>query len=174
MELVSDNSDEEIARQRALQDLRWPMKDLAANLLRVVRGAGRPYELGPQMVEVLDALQAYKEVVGYYPSSQEIGDTINIRDLNNGRPFDDMSLAVDVVVQGALQKAASQLVGQSTQEAAGKSEMFVGIREIETIRQKNTENLRPFTEHSGRSDRAQMAKRAKKLARPRGKSSRLD
>lgn len=128
--LVSENSEKDIAKQRALDDLSWPMRELTANLIRVARGAGRAYELPRQMVTVLERMEAYRTVVGHYPSDGEISHTINLRFMDKEHR-DHVSRAVDTIVQGALQAAASTLVGQSTQKSAGETEIFDGIRAVE-------------------------------------------
>jgi hypothetical protein len=66
VKLVSENSDAEIAENDALAAVEWALRDLAANILRVVRGAGKPYDLGRQAVEFANALVAYREAAGVY------------------------------------------------------------------------------------------------------------
>jgi hypothetical protein len=45
--------------------------------------------------------------------------------------------AVQQMIAGGLQAAASQLLGQLTQERAGEQEMFDGLRIIERQREEN-------------------------------------
>ncbi len=68
LKLVNENSKAEVDREWARARIRWPMKELAANLIRVTRGAGRVYDLPRQMVDVLEAMEAYRDVAGCYPS----------------------------------------------------------------------------------------------------------
>jgi hypothetical protein len=67
MRLVSENSPEQLARNRGAEQLRDSLIELAANIIRVVRGAGKPVELMRQADEFLNAVVAYREAVGYYP-----------------------------------------------------------------------------------------------------------
>ncbi len=178
MKLVSENSEAEVAKQRALDDLRWPLLELAANLVRVVRGAGRAYELLPQMAKVIERAEDYRSVVGYYPSDYEISEILSVRywDLPHE---DDMSRAVGKIVQGALQSAASTLVNQSTQQAAGDSEIFEGIRWVEEVRAADrARHTESFTDRQAREKaeaemdlRAEMLGRAKMIAKRKPKGS---
>ncbi len=40
------------------------------------------------------------------------------------------------IIRGSLQQAASRLIGQGTQESAGRGEMYDGLREIGAIRER--------------------------------------
>lgn len=40
--VVAQNDEAEMRKQRALDALHWPTREMAANLLRVMRGHGRP------------------------------------------------------------------------------------------------------------------------------------
>lgn len=135
MELVSQNSDAEVARGRALERLNWPLKELAANMVRIIRGAGRPAELPEQMAKVLERLRDYHDAAGYLPSAHELTEILSIRYARQHR--DGWTDGVDEIVQGALQIAASQLIGQSTQESAGESELMKGWDAINRWREKN-------------------------------------
>src|SRR3546814_17064718 len=78
MEVVSSNSDAEIARNDALQGLRWRLRELAANLLRIARGAGKPHGVGEQVYAVPEGYPAYHAAAGYYPGNDEIADAAGI------------------------------------------------------------------------------------------------
>jgi hypothetical protein len=139
MRLVSENSDDDIRREHARQDIVWPLKELAANLIRVVRGAGKPYEIASQADRVLDAFEAYREVVGHYPPSDEIQNAVSIRFHDHDRESSEIDWAISQIVQGSLQIAASRIVGQSTQEAAGERETLEGVNALERARQARRE-----------------------------------
>lgn len=55
MRLVSENSEAELARHTAEGQVKWKIRELAADLLRIIRGAGKPYEIMRQMVELSEA-----------------------------------------------------------------------------------------------------------------------
>ena len=134
MRLISENSDADLARNQALLELRWPLRDLAANIMRVARGAGRGYEIGQQCVAVLRGIEAFREAVGHYPSDAEISEAISLREGDRDR-WDDMRYGLHEIMEGGLQFAASILLAQSTQEAAGRHQMIDGVRTLDKARE---------------------------------------
>ncbi|RUM21510.1 hypothetical protein EFD56_03240 [Rhizobium phaseoli] len=138
--LAVENDQRELDRRNAELDLHWPLKRLAANVIRIVRGAGRPEELGRQCADVVQAYRDYHEALGEWPSSYLIGDTLSIRHREYRAKTDrawEWEDAIHQMVAGGLQVAASQLLGQNTQQRAGESEMFDGLRVIEKQRSEN-------------------------------------
>ncbi|WP_145925960.1 hypothetical protein [Shinella sp. HZN7] len=138
--LAVKNHERDINRHRAEVDLQWPLKELAANLIRVVRGAGKPYELGRQCADVVKAYHDYRDRVGEWPSSYSVGEILSIRHRENRAATDramEWEDAVQQMIAGGLQAAASQLLGQLTQERAGEREIFDGLRIIERQREEN-------------------------------------
>lgn len=114
---------------------------MTSNLLRVVRGAGKPHEIGSQAVALVEALVGYRGAVGTFPPADEMSGFLDV-------DYDREMLAQcserervrvyaqERVMRSALQIAASRLIGQGTQEAAGDYEMHGGIREFEAIREE--------------------------------------
>ena len=79
MEVVSENTPEAVAARRKQLEIedakdlvQWALRDLAANILRVTRGAGKSYELGQQAQYFVECLIAYRQVVGCYPASWDL------------------------------------------------------------------------------------------------------
>jgi hypothetical protein len=142
LKLVSDQPQPMVDEQRYKDGIRWPLRELAANLMRVARGAGKPYEIGPQVAGVLNAFEEYRAAVGHWPPSDVLANMLDLR-----RDYDDLvglgehnlnwTFAIQTVMRGSLQFAASELLGQNTQRAAGRSEMIEGVREVEEIRERN-------------------------------------
>lgn len=140
--LASSNSERDTARHEAAEAIEWPLRELAANFMRVIRGAGKPHEIGRQCVRVVERFNSYRDAHGCYPSSFEIMEALRLnKDESYLERCSEESLtwyhAEKKMVRGALQVAASQLLGQLTQERAGDSEMFEGMRPIEEIRERN-------------------------------------
>src|SRR3546814_16373037 len=107
MEVVSSNSDAEIARNDALQGLRWRLRELAANLMRIARGAGKPHGVGEQVYAVLGGYRAYHAAAGYYPGKDEIADAVSLGPPEGKRSgVDDLSVQVD---RGDQQKLTGRL-----------------------------------------------------------------
>jgi hypothetical protein len=139
MRLVSDNSPEQLeakrvaeAREDALDNLNRRLRDLSANVLRNVRGAGKPWDIGKQCESVVEAMIQYREVFGLWPASEEISAALSIapkeelldrlNEENQRRCWTEYE-----IIRGALQVAASDLLGQNTHRSTGHNEMFDGI-----------------------------------------------
>jgi hypothetical protein len=141
MEVVSDDSEAELARREAMLKVRWALREIAANLMRITRGAGKSWEVGRQARELVNMLVAHREACGHLPASDEITAALSIDDRHwteeLGDAAGEMLDVRDRIVRGCLQIAASELLGQNTQLAAGRSEMYEGIRDPEAIREKN-------------------------------------
>ena len=73
LRLTVENSQKDIDQDRANMELRRPLRELAANILRVVRGAGNSYEIAGQCVAVIEAFHRYREKVGHWPDIWDIG-----------------------------------------------------------------------------------------------------
>lgn len=118
--------------------MEWPLRELAANILRVVRGAGKSHAIGSQCVAVLKAFQDYRDKVGHWPSSFEMDEALSIRPQERpNETYDEYwewRHAQEDIVRGGLQIAASRLVGQGTQEQRGRSDLMDGVRELDRIR----------------------------------------
>ncbi len=71
----------------------WPLRELAANIIRVVRGAGKSYEIAGQCVSVIEAFQQYRDKVGQWPSSWEIDQALSISRERQGQQTIRRSLA---------------------------------------------------------------------------------
>ncbi|MFT8246599.1 hypothetical protein [Roseomonas sp. BN140053] len=146
MKVVAENSEAELearrkqeATDRAREQVVRALRELAANLLRVIRGAGKPWTLGQDAAEVVIAIEAYQEIAGPTLFADDIAAALRIQE--HYRHLPSLSSreaerldAEEQVVRGALQVVASKLLGQRTQEAAGDDEMHRGIREFGEIR----------------------------------------
>jgi hypothetical protein len=137
--LVSENSEAQIDRERSAATASWSLRDLASNLLRVIRGAGKPEDIVRQIDELVRVLVAYKDATGQWPPPHELAAMLDIDRTESLRAtVKDGELhrlyAQEQIIRGALQQAASRLVGQTTQASAGAHEMHDGIRELEEAR----------------------------------------
>ena len=101
------------------------LRELTSNLIRVVRGAGRPCDIMNQMASVFECLKGFEE---------DCDDTVRMGDLpslfcveRDGDVDDLRARAIDDIVNGALQVAASRLVGQAALERQGEQEVLKGI-----------------------------------------------
>jgi hypothetical protein len=142
-------------RRLAEQEFAFALREAAANMLRIVRGAGKPYALLEQMSDVVAAAVKVREVTGQLP--MDILETVlhreskteAIQEKRRAGEIDETSIerwqddgtfdkleSEDSIKAGVLQIIASQFVGQRTQECAGESEMRNGINEAFKARQK--------------------------------------
>jgi hypothetical protein len=141
MRVVSENSEQELARRKAeaareeaAEVVGAMLRELAANIMRVTRGAGKPWEIGRQTGALINSMVEYREAVGHYPSSEEISNALSL-DLDpevRARMSQENMMEIYArqrIVHGSLQIAASHLLGQRAQEAAGRHEMHEGMRD---------------------------------------------
>jgi len=129
MPVAGENSEADVARRRARDRIDWPLRELTANLIRVTRGAGKPYEIARQTRALLQAFIDYQESIGHFPPADELSGLLSIdRDLLDMEKMNEEHLdryfAEQSIIDGSLQIAASWLLGQKTQEVAGSSEMY--------------------------------------------------
>ena len=140
MKFVAENSASDIEAHHARVRVEHAVQELAANFLRIVRGAGKPYELVRNVSAFIHAVVAYDEAKPRDPLSDVLYASLQVgRDRVSVEEFGEAEWlrahGEDSIVRGALQIAASRLLEQRTQEAAGREEMHRGIRDIEQARE---------------------------------------
>src|SRR5690242_12096475 len=102
---------------------------MAANLLRVMRGAGRPFLLPQQIIDLAESILELSKTSRTWAISSAIEDALQSA-LPSG---DDLSFDERpelTIASGSLQLLASTLVYQRAQAAAGSREIDQGIREL--------------------------------------------
>lgn len=148
-------------RKLAEQGLRDALLETAANLLRVIRGAGRPHEIITQFNEVIRAAIKFKDAFGNWPPSHLLAEMLAMHDGHEevykkqssgqftqadiDRWYEDgtmdLKYAEHAIKAGVLQVIASQFVGQTLQERAGETEMSGGINMAMAAREKSRKHL---------------------------------
>jgi hypothetical protein len=149
MRLVSEQSTADLRRHEAREALLWPLRELAANLLRIAKRGGRPVYLVRQMSDCLAALKEYADAHGALPSEQEIHDILDcglaweqhrpwIKERRadiaaafgrvDNDSWSDREEAMKLIRKGALQVSASMLLDQLPQVSMGESDIHAGIR----------------------------------------------
>jgi len=131
MDLVSPDTEQNMKRQQATAEMAYASRQLVANLIRVVRGAGRPFQLGDQCADFLNAAQVYRAAHGVWPT-EEMHDWLSVRGKADERNLVENAYAekmsgVDDIIAGSLQVAASRMLDQRAQAAAAEREMALGI-----------------------------------------------
>lgn len=133
LRVVAETSEQEIKQQRAAARLKGPLRDLAANLLRIARGAGKPDLLQDQMARAFTAIDDYRSAVGYAPSDGEFHEALRFETDSAG---DQLDHGMKRMRSGALRSVASMLLGQSLQASHGDNEMWDAFYAIERHREE--------------------------------------
>jgi hypothetical protein len=149
-------------RIRVEQEFELALREAAANMLRIIRGAGRPNTLLKQMSDVVAAAAKCEDVTDQLPIEilkvvlHRANEAKAIRERRRAGKIDEASVkrwhedgtfdeleARDSIKAGVLQIIASELVGQPTQACAGQSEMYDGVNGVFDARQKAKEYWDP-------------------------------
>jgi hypothetical protein len=136
----------EADRRWAKQEFSQAIREVAANMLRIIRGAGKPYELLPQMKTAIDAAIKFQELHNHWPTDVVASDLLledemetwlarardgTIDQASIDRWWEDGTfekmMAEHTIVQGALRITAAELVGQDLQKSHGKNEFREGV-----------------------------------------------
>jgi hypothetical protein len=129
LSLAAEAQPHEIERAQAVRELTWSTKEMAANLLRVIRGAGRPLDLPQQIINFADEILEVSKSAHVWAVSSAIEEA-----LQSAMPSWDSHESDQHegdIVSGALQWVASRLVHQRAQECAGSREMDEAIKRQE-------------------------------------------
>ncbi len=160
MKIVSEQSEAELARQRAIGSLTYILRALTANLMRIARGAGRPERLTEQLAGSIAALDAYRAAVGYGIEPELVRTILDPDEaFAAARPWIaadkeaqerwaqdgtlDEEAAERDIRRAALQITASMLLNQMTQQRRGESDLAAAMRELRDIRQQRKARLNP-------------------------------
>ena len=144
--LVFEQDPKVVAAQRARTEIAAATKELAANLLRIIAGAGNSEKLVDQMTAALKPCEKLCEASGSATSLAGALDEA-LRDLDwrqdatgYSQPTDEdrarwerdgtteTERARDAVVQAALRLVAAQLSAQPTQESQADNQLLLAIR----------------------------------------------
>ncbi|NKE43441.1 hypothetical protein HB662_01535 [Roseomonas frigidaquae] len=172
MKLVVDNSEALLAQRSAAEDTRTALAQLAANLLRVARGAGRPAHLPNQALQFLNAVMAWQEAGGApgaeWPWVAGVQMELDFDFMQKLQQDDRMELrAQQHVIRGALQIAASRMLGQLTHERAGERELRDGIRDLWELQEERRKAHQAAIRASRPKVKRAKPKAKRKAAKPR-------
>lgn len=162
LRVVAANSQSQIETEYARDRLDYSLRNLAANVIRIVRGAGKSHELLSQCMDVIEAAEEYHSAASHLPTARELEAMLSIT-----RPREDGDYfwrqrqdAVEQMISGSLRVAAGRLLQQSLQEDHGDKQLNDGFRYLEQLhaeRRKEREDV-------------ERAARAAARAKPRSKS----
>jgi hypothetical protein len=146
--------EKQLAREWAENEFSASIREVAANMLRIIRGAGKPHALLMEMKQTIDTAVKFQETHGCWPShviSNELAlesqDQIYRNGVKEGRYTQEQVdrwlaegaeryWAEHTIKCGTLQTIASDLLGQSTQRSAGNSEFQQGLRDWTAYREE--------------------------------------
>jgi len=124
--VVADNPQPKRDERYAQQQFERALLQLAANIIRVVRGAGKPYEVILQCNEVVNTAIEVRDKAGNMPSDATVANILmlgheEIHDYDS--LWSERKIAMRRMVSGALRVAASSLLQQQLQVQHGQREM---------------------------------------------------
>ena len=131
LRVVSTRTAKQIEMHRAANGIKAPLRALAANLLRVLRGSGQVERIASDCVAVLEAYEEHRRVLGTDPSGDEVAAALHLEDVPVDRADASATRrfrAEKAILSGALQIAASSLLAQPVQRRVGETEMLAGAR----------------------------------------------
>ena len=149
IELVSDNPDPNRERERAKRHLDYLLRDLAANIMRVCAGAGRPENIPGQLVElprgptrgISRKDQRVRKEYGRIPNALGVqrlrpgpnyfADNITLEERHDRRRAQRIAEAEEHIIKSALRMAAARLTENATQKYKSYHEMFEAMRKRE-------------------------------------------
>jgi hypothetical protein len=187
--IVSSQSDDDIRRKQAREELVRPLRELTANLLRAAKGGGKPHYLPRQLNACLTAFAAYAEAHGTLPPAHEIFEILDPdKAFHDARPWIDENrkamrqiaeeeagetereIAIGRIRRGALQAVASMLLDQLPQIRMGEHDIYEGIRQLEDARARNAAyNANPKRAKRTLDETLKMLKQLKhKSTKPKG------
>ena len=157
--LVSERDEKEIAAERAYSDLVWRTKQLAANILRVIAGAGSSDELLDQSRMMVSAAESLTDIIGNTLVAgmviERVLRSLDWRAINTdySRPTDedlarlesDGSANVErtqsAVLQAACRLVAAQLAAQPEQESVSLNKFITAVESYTDAWEKHRTKL---------------------------------
>ena len=167
MRLVSNQSEDDLALERAAREVDAALREVVANILRVSRGAGASWKILEQLGDLVQA-KAHSEMPGAIMFDFEgclrsiFPDGLTVTPEGNRWEW---TYAEERMVCGAMQIVASRFLGQRTQEAAGHNEMFEGLITIERLRKQNRRAIASATRGERKERAAALLQQLRKPAR---------
>jgi hypothetical protein len=133
---ISEKSQAEVDAEWAKVKFDRALIEMAANVIRVVRGAGRPEDIINNCMNVVKAAVEHHDTTKRYPRPYDIATTLrleheSIEDYESY--WGGKQIAIRDMISGSLQVAASTLIGQPLQVKQGEREMdraFVGMERL--------------------------------------------
>jgi hypothetical protein len=130
------------ARQQALSEVRNALRALAANIIGIVRGAGKPLELSFQVEAFSAALGAFEKAAeGRHPKAWEFAEMLRVDiepKLATPTTEDDLAehYAQHAIIHASLQLAAARLLEQEPGAAEALAELHAALSGFEDTKRR--------------------------------------
>lgn len=128
-------------REEVLCEVSDTLRVLAANIIEIVRGAGKPLELSRDVDAFTAALGAFEGTTGRHPKAWELAEILRV-DLDSGSsaPSSEEEMAEQyarhAIVQASLQLAATRLLKREAEAAAAYGELHKAFSGLEETKRK--------------------------------------
>lgn len=118
--------------ERCLWHVDWYTRQLAANILRVIRGAGRPEQLVDQVIALRDEMANAPPGITVSEVNEKMAEALSggIDELDT-----EHGNAAEEIQRGALRKIAAQLLRQQLQASAGDHDFWKAIQRLDRQRE---------------------------------------
>jgi hypothetical protein len=128
-------------RKQALSEVGDALCALSANLIGIVRGAGKPLELSMHVDAFTAALGAFEGATGEHPKAWEFADMLRVDLEPKGQApatADEMAelYARHDVIQASLQLAAARLLKQEAGAAEALAELHKALAGLEDTKRR--------------------------------------
>ena len=128
-------------REKILRQVSDTLRRLAANIIGIVRGAGKPLELGRDVDAFTAALGAFEGAAGGHPKAWELAAMLRVDlDPKSSAPGSEEDMveqyAQHVIVQASLQLAAARLLRRDAEAAAAYEELHKALVGLEEAKRK--------------------------------------
>jgi hypothetical protein len=150
LKVVSERPAAEIKKQKATAKLGWALKDLTANLIRVVRGAGKPEMIFKQVDGFVEAYATFFDDTGEAPDPALLRGLIAMPEPNWDDDRLDEVLSEQALIRHSLQVVASGLLEQRTQRETAMNKFHDTLRRIEERRALAKKRKRQTKSHPPR------------------------
>lgn len=110
--------------------------ELTANLIRISRGSGKLYEVEKQVMDLAELFAKHRSITSHGVSPHIFAEALSFEPeiSNEDRELADFQRVRTQIVKGALQLAASEILGQNTFKHSGETELLEGQRHWEELR----------------------------------------
>lgn len=131
--VVSERREREIKAHQAFSDAVCALSGMACDLLRLIAGGGRGYELEQWSGRFLDAAEKYRAVAGHGLLADEIRNELSAAmpvksgNKESESPY-DLEHDTPEITRSVLRIVAARLDGNSTQESRNESALADALR----------------------------------------------